>query len=226
GLAAEALPVCSPDNQEQSETSAIVLGKVTISPKEVQTIIEFNKNGFPADIIATSVGYSAKIVDQIIREQANSEVQEPINENNNVQLQEPSEKTVKFIEEHIKEKVLQQKKTTTQKTKNESAIKVGDIEISQEKVEAIIADENKIPQEVIASKYGYSKSTIKEVLIKANVSSQEIAIKTGIYYIDLKNVKDIIDQIDRGVPPSKIAEETGYSVRTINRIKKAKMLHV
>ena len=172
------------------------------------------------------MGYSAKIVDQIIREQANSEVQEPINENNNVQLQEPSEKTVKFIEEHIKEKVLQQKKTTTQKTKNESAIKVGDIEISQEKVEAIIADENKIPQEVIASKYGYSKSTIKEVLIKANVSSQEIAIKTGIYYIDLKNVKDIIDQIDRGVPPSKIAEETGYSVRTINRIKKAKMLHV
>ena len=229
GLAAEALPVCSPDNQEQSETSAIVLGKVTISLKEVQTIIEFNKNGVPSDIITKFVGYSEEIVDQIISEHEKTadirkrQHDQTVNTNCNnrdtgAQGSSDDNKKAKYDNTHsaypestgLAAEALPVCSPDNQEQSETSAIVLGKVTISPKDVQSIIEfNKNGVTSDIITKFVGYSEEIVDQII-------SEVIL--GKVTISPKDVQYIIESNKKGFPSHVIAHILDCSEETVDQI--------
>ena len=240
GLAAEALPVCSPDNQEQSKTSAIVLENVTISPKDVQSIIEFNKNGVTSDIITKFVGYSEEIVDQIISEHEKTadirkrQHDQTVNTNCNnrdtgAQCSSDDNKKARYGNTHsaypestgLAAEALPVCSPDNQEQSKTSAIVLENVTISPKDVQYIIESNKKgSPADIIATSVGYSKEIVDQIeyIIKSNKKGFPSHVIAHILDCSEETVDQIIREQDNNEVKEPINPDKKFQVITIKSI--------
>ncbi|MCY4178557.1 MAG: hypothetical protein OXD32_08720 [Endozoicomonadaceae bacterium] len=222
GLAAEALPVCSPDNQEQSETSAIVLGKVTISPKDVQYIIESNKKGFPSHVIAHILDCSEETVDQIICEQDNNEMKEPINPDKEFLvkvMKKVNRRSLRSIVEDINKKI------SCEEINKKSKLGMNTLCAIKgwfyQKEICTMYHENEEKAEDIAEKFDISENHVHRItaMVYRNNESREDCIKIRRTVISKKIVKTLEEDIKNGMCVNAIARKNRLHSSVIKKVK-------